>query len=616
MTLTRDSSIHDVMKAPSRHIEGKVYISYTNPVLYGGVRSIDSSEAAHNSKEWQLVDDLDTAEARYFTLYDNDLSGAYVPMSRSSQVGWTSKSVSGSNGIFNEYPYVTLRFPARPIFQLDVVFDDSHECVGVDFYVQITDASGRQHSYTRSNTSHAARVPIISAGMSPVVDAVSITITIISVSKAGYPVAIIDIPTYSSVLYEGYRGSSSLISMRLLEELSYEDDIEALGGVSANEINIVLDNTSRDFNINNPNSTVARQLQRNRRIEPWLGAEMPSGEIAWYKLGTFWSYSWDVPIDNLTATVVGFDSIGLLSSTLFTDHAVLVNSSIGELIDYVLEDAKKIFTFLEWEVDSALYSVHIPYAWFAVDSHAAALRRICASYHMNIYCDRDGRVRAVPQHLRRDTSVDTWSDDTNVINKSYSSLHTSLPNIINVEIINPILLREELVKDEVVFDIADVHTRILNFNKPFVSDIEFVIDKDVTVDYLYTLYSWGIEFKFIGTGTVRSITCFGTALDTTNTSLVTVRDDESILLNGAITRDIKSDFIQTYAMANTILDGIQELSKYDIYDVDVEYRGNIALTLNDQIILQDGIAPDSRYVIKRHELTWDGGLTGSANLNT
>lgn len=236
---------------------------------------------------------------------------------------------------------------------------------------------------------------------------------------------------------------------------------------------------------------------------------------------------------------------------------------------------------------------------------------------MHVYCDRDGTICAAPQKLKLDYYYDTWSDSTNVISKEYSSLHTTLPNIVNVTVCIPQLVPDDtLVQDSLAFNVASVTNRTLNFSKPYLSDIVVTMDKDDTVDYTYSVYSWGIEFNFTGTGNVRAISCVGTTVDTSNTSTLTRRNDESVRTDGAVTRDVSADFIQTSELAALILDRIFNLSTLDKYDANVTYRGDIALSINDPIRLLGGIAPDNRYNIRRHQLTWDGALHGTADLNT
>ena len=235
---------------------------------------------------------------------------------------------------------------------------------------------------------------------------------------------------------------------------------------------------------------------------------------------------------------------------------------------------------------------------------------------MHIYCDRQGVICAKPQKLHLDYYYDTWSDDTNVIDKSYSSLYTTLPNIVNVTVNNTGLEQTELVRDENTFSVTGSRSTTLMFSNPYIDGLSVEITCDEGITYNYTEYSWGIVIDFSGTGTVYSVVCFGRAVVTLNQSTLERQDNESIVINGAVTRAVSSDFIQTQELAQTIIDRIFSLSEYDKYDATVTYRGDIALSINDPILLYNGIAPDNRYNIKRHQLMWDGSLTGSADLNT
>lgn len=605
-------NIHAIMKGPMRKIYGKVSITYTDPLLDTEMR-FESSGDAYNSASNQVIDNKTMSDGLFFTLYDNDLSGRYCPIGEWSQVGWTSRQISDEDGAFfdSEEPELILKFSARPIVNLAITFDDSHGSVAKDFDVVywMSDGSVYTHEVTDN---YSATVQLTDT----LTNVESVGIVVYSVTKPGYPVSILEIPVMATIEYVGYKDRSDLMSIDLLEELTYDDEIEALGGLSANSVTVTLDNSNRDF-FNNPDSIVAQSLKRNRKIVPWLGAEVATGDIEWYPLGTFWSYRWDVPVEGLTAKVVGFDTLGLLDLTRFVNHTVQVNSSIGDLVAYVLNDARKQLNFIEYSIDESLYDIVIPYAWFSVGSHTAALRRISECYPMHIYCDRNGVICAAPQKLHYDYYYDVWSGSTNVISKNYNSLYTTLPNIISVEVKQPVVKEnEQLASDTVSFEVNGNTVLTYNFTQPLLRDLQVTVDGPSSVTYTYTAYSWGIEIAFAGRGTVNSVKCVGTVLDVRNTSTVVDQNADSVWQNGAVTRSIKADFIQTHAHARMLIDRILSLSENDKYDVEVKYRGDISLSINDPILLLDGIAPDNRYNIKRHELSWNGSLTGSAYLNT
>lgn len=608
------TNIHTVMKSPFRRVFGKVYITYTDPML-DSETTVVASEAYNSSKDQILDDIVKVDNVNYFTLYDNNLTGNYVLNGVDSQVGWTSDMISDENGYFSDPPTISVQFYARPIANLTITFDSSRDNIVRDFTVTFTkdDGSVIVKEYTDNED---LQVTIIGGTDEGIPDVVDITVTVKRTAMPHSPAVIVDMPISSTILYRGYDDISELMSVDLLEELTYEDEVEALGGISANEVTVVLDNSLKNFFFNS-GSLVSRQLKRNRKIVPWLGAEIIPGEIEWYTLGTFWSYKWDVPANGLTTTVVGFDTIGLLGNTSYSNHQVQKDKSLGELIGYVLEDARKELSFLEWDIEDSLYDVVIPYTWFEHSSHAAALRKLSMCYPMHVYCDRNGRIQAKSQKLNLDYYYDVWSDNTNVIDKNYSSLYTVLPNVISVQVTMPVIKDgEQLVEDTTPFVVYGTEERTLNFNAPYLSSINVIVDCDSTVAYTYSTYSWGIVMEFTGTGTVRSILCTGSCVDTSTKTVITKQNAMSVKLNGAVTRSVDSEFIQTANHANIIINRLFSLSEHDKYDATVEYRGDIALTINDPILLQDGIAPDNKYNIKRHELAWSGYLTGSADLNT
>jgi len=604
-------NVHSRMKEPSRRVYGKVYITYTDPML-DSETAVSTDMEAYNSNKDQVVDSTTTPETKLLMLYDNKLDGSYHALDEYSQVGWVSAAISDENGTFSAAPFLRVDFSTRVVSPVTIHFDAAHGSIAEDFTVEFIRDDNT--STVVSIVGNASDVVSINEEPMP---AKAIVIRVTKTTRPAVPVAILEVSILSTLLYRGYANVSDLVSIDLLEELTYDDEVEALGGVSANETTIVLDNSTGAFYFNNSKSAVSKLLRRNRKIEPWLGVEVTPGVIEWYKQGTYWSYRWNVPVGNLAATVVGFDTIGLLGTTSYEAHYVYRDKSLGDLIDIVLNDAAAQLPFLLWSVDPALYDVTIPYAWFEPTSHAAALRKISQAYPMHIYCDKDGVICAAPQKLHLDHYYDTWSDSTNVISKEYGSLYTTLPNLVNVTVHIPQLVENtNLVSDNLTFNVSATPTRKLNFSNPYISDIVVTVDKDATVNYTYVVYSWGIEFFFTGAGTVRSISCTGTSLDISNTAILTRRDDNSIRLNGAVTRDVKADFIQDGSLAQIILDRIFSLSAADKYDATVTYRGDIALSINDPILLLDGIAPDNRYNIRRHQLFWNGALTGVADLNT
>lgn len=603
---TLPTNIHTLMKDYTRQVYGKVYVTYMNPLIDEKL-SIVASNYAPNTRTDQLSDSKIDVANKLFLLSENNLSGDYTVIGENTETGWWSNVLSNADGTFATDPSISVAFSPRLLVSLNVISSILHDIILVDYTVNVT-ANGVVHPYNiTGNTLYDNAISTGALG-----EVSKIEVIVHKINKAYRSANIMEIPITSTVLYN----QEDLISVDLLEELSYKDEVESLGGVSANEVTVTINNADKQFYFNNDASIISRQLKKNRKIVPYLGAEIVPGEIEWYQLGTYWSHAWDVPVGSLYARVTAFDTIGLLNTFEFFNHAVYKDYSVGQLIDVVLTDAKNTYTLLEWEIQSDLYNLIIPYAWFAKGTHMAALERIAQCYRINIYCGRDGKILANKRYSNIDNYYDTWADDTNIKSKNYPTLYTNAPNTINVAITSVQELTGNVASNTLAFSVANFPEFSVSANKPIVGNVVVTVDADATVSYTYTVYSWGVTFSFSGTGTVRTISVDATYLEYAATSIITSRDIESIQLDGVNAMDISNELIQSADQAKALADEILQDASVDLYDTDVEYRGDISISINDPIKMHNGIAPTDMYFIKRHELLWNGSLAGKAKLNT
>jgi hypothetical protein len=598
------TNIHTVMKEATRTIYGKVLVTYMSPLVDEKL-AITSNGIAYNSNVNQLYNASLDSSFIVTRLNNFKLDSSSYLMGDNTEVGWWSSFLSKTDGTFTTDPTLHMAFIPRLVMSLSIVSSAVHDIILVDYTVQVT-SNGVVLTYeVTANTNFDNLI----ASVIPEVSAIDVIVH--KINKANTPANIVEITTASTVTYE----HENLISIDLLEELSYNDEVESLGGISANDVHINIDNTDKQFYFNNSESLIAKQLKKNRRIIPYLGAEVVPGQIEWHKLGTYWSYSWDVPVGNLYARVVAFDTLGLLKTFDFYKHQVYINYSLGTLIEFVLMDAKLTYTLLEWIIDSSLYSVIIPYAWFERNNHMAALEKIAQCYRLNIYCDRDGKIVAVPRYAIG-SSYDEWSDSTNIINKSYPTLYTDVSNTINVYVTSIQVTNGPVLNFTSIIPIDGEYELTLASSYPIISNVSVTIGKDAGVSYSYEKYSWGVVFKFTGLGNVNSIMVSADYVLAKKDSIATSSNKELVQMDGVKVLTIDSPFIQTFDHALSLADSILQDAAVDIYDADVEYRGDISLTVNDPIILNNGIAPTKNYFIKRHELLWDGSLNGRAKINT
>ena len=598
------TNVHTRMRDASRRVHGKIQVSYMNPLLNDVVVN-PGTGAAYNTSESQTVDGFIDSTDTLFMLHNNTLDGSYKLIDSRSKVGWWSNNLSNLDGTFDMDPIVSFSCTPRLIYSLTVGSSRVHDILLVDYTINVLSNSAVL-SYNIIDNDKYERV------IGPISEVSNVEIIVHKINKPNAPANIMELTIGSTVWYN----QDDLISLDFLEEISYDDELETMGGVSANSLVATIRNDNKQFYFDNPASLISKQLKKNRKIVAYLGTEIIPGEIEWYVLGTFWTHSWSVPEGLLYAKATAFDTLGLLNTLQYTDRHVLINCSIGYVAELLLSDAKaRHYGNLAWEIDASLYAVTVPYVWFNDGTYLYALNELTKSYRFNAYCNRYGKV-ILKEHSKPTAFIDTWSDSTNIISKVYPTLYTEVPNVINVYVTDIVLSDIEVISNTNTFTVPDISVLSLKATQPIVEVVTVTLDADATVSYTYEEYSWGLTFTFSGTGIVRSLKVIAKAIENKQVDFISARNELSIHNNGVNEKNIAHSFIQTYDRASQIASDILESVYTDVYDIDVEYRGDIALSINDTVRIVDNITPTDKYKLRRNSLYWDGALHGTAKLNT
>lgn len=602
------TNVHSVMKDPTRKVYGKVYITYFNPLL-DNLLTFNSSPSTKDSKYTQLMNaEIGDGVPNYFTMYENDLSGNFVVADSNGEFGWSSANVTDANGMFDTDTFLEVGFSSRLLTDCYIIFDVNKGIHPVDFDITIYNDNGTHITVPRRGWA-STRYDFVNDYS----EVVKLRFDFIKMNKPNVPVIVTEIQVSSEILYT----DDDLLSIDFMEELTFNDTVTTLGSISANETTVVISNIDKEFFYDNPNSMIKDQLRKNRKIVPWLGVEIVPDKIEWHRLGTFWSDQWDVPVEDLVASVTGYDTLYVLNNLSFIDHQVYENKSVKELLEIVFTNAKTQFALIEWYIEPALNDTIIKYAWFEKGTHTQALKKIASSGLINIFCDRQGVINCVLRRVTQKNYQDTWSDYTNVISKTYPSMYKLLSNQINVSVTSiTVAESSQILNAQDDFSVINELTLDFQFNAPYLRNGTLSVNSDTSVTYTYEAYSWGVRVHFTGTGTVYSVSFVGDSLATKVSTARTAQDTKRILLDGLQQVTIAHDFIQSGDSAQQLADSILAITSDDNYYVEVSYIGDIVDTLGDPIRLLDGIAPSDRYILSRNKLMYDGSLDGEATLIT
>lgn len=585
------ANIHEALSAPFRQIFGVVEIFYYNPLLENANACVASSEGEGSS----LAD----------VLRDNDK-------------GWISGNVSDSSGYLDET--LTINISKRLLGSFNISTGEDPNQYIQELEVTITNGTD---SVTRSFVNYGDTDIFVDL-KEVIVDANQVIIHVTRMNTSGVPVFINYVDLQTPMIYQ----DNNLMSIDMLEELNYTNTDAHLGAISANEINVYLNNELHAFDFNNEASRVSRQLKKYRKIKPYLGIKAINPDTSqltlyWIPCGVFWAYNWNVNQNSPIASVQGFDTLWLLSKLEFKEHYVQSNVSLAELLMYVLTAAKQHIDDLEFYIDPDLENISftIPLATMDRGTFFSILQQISSCYPINIYCTRSCKIACMLQNYTSDVPQLDWSDSDVITGTNYPTLYTDNYNIITVHIYTPVESTGELLRQERPIDVAGEITVSLTFNGYCTNTISnpptITIDKDSTVNTdNISWYEWGCEFVFSGTGKVNGILVEGDIVTFEKNAFAQSRDEEDIIEEGALELEIDSKYIQDYTYAKLLADLLLAQMQQAKFNAHSSNRGDFLVSLNDKIHLTDGIALNNNYKVISQKISWDGSLSGETELMT
>jgi hypothetical protein len=598
-------NIHTVMTDPNRQTFGRVEILYTDPFLDNDI-ALSTSSQNHISNIDQMLDNQKTSTYQWFFLGRSDLSGKYHPAGVSTEVGWIGNIPSAADGTLSTPEVLTITFSARVIAALQMIGDTASNCFPVDFTIQLFGADDvLLHTETIvDNTSLAW-----SKNITYVTQVTKLVFTITKINKPNTFVHLLE--TYTSVLENYY--NEQIVSMSLLEEYGPDTsnlgDNNSLGTISANELDVSLDNTDNTFTISNTSSRLYGVLKRNRRIRAWLGAKV-ADRIEWYPLGVFYSTQWGASSDDLSASVTGMDSLYLCGSTPLQNMYVYTDKSLYWLFDLVLSEVLKPE---QYHIDESLQSIILPFAWFDEGSVANALLKLTASWLISVYCDRNGVVQVQPIHSTPNVVI-TMSDDKNIVTRDEKLAYDQMPNHVEV---TATTYYAEATSNIVELSNVTVSAGIMELKVPYtVTPCTDVVLGTITADegisvVLKAAYSWGAVLTITANtpGTIASLVLTGKAIKVRNTLTAIAKDDIAIIQDGDNKKSIAPSLLQDFSLATQAANQVLNAYEHAKKDLDVVSLGDIAVTLGDKVQLDD-----TKFLLYRQQLDWSGGLEATVSL--
>ncbi|SMB97738.1 hypothetical protein SAMN00808754_1931 [Thermanaeromonas toyohensis ToBE] len=602
----------DKIRADERRVYGRVTITYAEFFLDKSIQ-VSANEQANVSYPEQVADGIAEAAFKYAALDGSWVLGenyalAPGPGDFQYQMGWWGSQLADVNGNFAiPYPTLTVTFFERPVHSLKVVGDARRGEYPVDFEIRLYDANN-----TLLYTESVAGNTLISWAKD-IVPVTQVTKAVLEVRKWSHPGRQVKILEFFTSIQETYEGDD-VILIHLLEEREVSQGSLPIGNISANEITVRLNNSSRKFDPGNTSSPLYGLLKPNRLIRAWLGVDTAVGR-EWVPLGVFWSGDWNIPETRVYAETTGRDILEHLRKSNYAISTVQQNKTLYDLAIAILQDAG--LKPEEYWVDTELQQYTVPYAYFEPMSHQEALRLIAEACLGQVYVDRNGIIRVEgPSFLASQTqSVLTLTAD-DYFQKDNPVKWNEIANYIEVETqpLRPVATAQEVYRsnEPVTVPAGGQKSLTVYYNEvPCIEASAYLEGATNATISSVSYYAWGADLTLSNSGTSdESVTVVINAkpLKVQNKERAIAKDDASITDNGLIRYTFPTNpLVQTLSMAQTIADKLLASFKNPRRDVEVEWRGNPALLLADRITVVDQLERNDYYVV-RQELEYAGAL--------
>lgn len=281
------------------------------------------------------------------------------------------------------------------------------------------------------------------------------------------------------------------------------------------------------------------------------------------------------------------------------------NVSLFTIATTVLRDATLLYGS-EWNIDTYLQTIEVPYSIFNNVTHYQAMQQILEASGAYMYQGRDGNLMVVyPNNFNGLSCLSISSND------SVYDLENRSQDVINRCIISvkPLvaLTAEDVWQNDRPIIIQNGETRVIEMR---VTDYPAIIDGSASavpdiidsVEYL----SWGARATIIGTADDQSVvlTLNAKPLVVQGETIIDYDDTPSIRLNGEkVLSIVNNSLMQEPDIAEMIAVDIVNRNKDARRDADITWRGNPALEVGDCVLL-DNI----KHSVQNSEIEFNGTL--------
>lgn len=325
--------------APTRKTAAKVSFEILDNEAYEDNTSTVTSEALISRKN-QLTNKIRNMSHKYAT-FERDyfrLDGSFhiPPKSNEgdSELGWWSGDLSDEEGNFNPYQVLEFNFTEEHnSMGLTITFDALANEYATDFDIEVYRLDGTlihtEHVVGNKKPSYVLVQGLDNYGK-----------IVITIKKWAKPFRRVRIAEVDFGIIQEYEGDK-LIKLNIIEEMNIISDT-----IPSNEIKFTIDNSSREFNILNPEGFY-RFLEERQEVKASIGLEVSEDEFEFIEMGKFYLTDWQSNEGALTTTFTARDIFELLEQK---EYKSLINTNLYDLAEDILIKANVENYFIDKEL--------------------------------------------------------------------------------------------------------------------------------------------------------------------------------------------------------------------------------------------------------------------------
>lgn len=391
--------------------------------------------------------------------------------------------------------------------------------------------------------------------------------------------------------------SNFLISGDVLEE-SYKTSASPFGDVTSNELELSLFNEDKMFSPGNESSPYYGKIKRGVKIEAFI---RPDEVTDWDPLGVFYVTSWSVASAGTVANITANDSLYAVLNAPVPSMIIYRNVTFSQFIT----DFFSLFN-VSVTVDSSIRHT-LPYVFTSgYSTNKELLLDLLTAVLADCYCDHTGNIVIRGKVTERPLRVILTDSDQLISVAVKQSIETDYDSAtVTYAMWQESSEKEILTVKDMALPAGITTPEPMNFSSTPVVSVHSLRaavkprDIDATTDHIsVTLQS--------SDAVTTDLTIIGTTLDKVE-SVISTAGNASV--------DIKSNFIQSKAMAESVCSYADAYVKADVPTLDIVLRGNPKLALGDKVRISSAkYAIEYTGVITKANYKYSGSLSCDISL--